>query len=197
MQHGQHATCGKKFSLGQPAFGRTWPAPSDPSELARLRPRGGTHRRSSLVCPGVFGALPAAKQHAPSPPSHRAAHRPRPRAGTGPPKMHLRRVRCSSLLLPPNGRCNCPASFAGSAASPARPPASPGSLAVLVTAAGLASSPRPSQGGSPARPCSALPRTARRMARCTEGRCEAQVAQLVGAMAEFGRGLSTDGARPT
>ena len=73
IQHGQHATCGKRFSLGQPAFGRTWPAPSDPSELARLRARGGTHRRSRLVCPGAFGAPPAAKQHAPAPPSHRAA----------------------------------------------------------------------------------------------------------------------------
>jgi hypothetical protein len=42
------------------------------------------------------------------------------------------------------------------------------SATAAVTAAGLASSPRTSQGGSPARPCSALPRTARRMARRRE-----------------------------
>ena len=167
----------------------------------------------------------------------------RPRKPTGPPKMNLTRARRSSLLLPPNGRRTCPASFAGPAASraslasfasPARPPASPASLAMLrrlrqrqatsatavVTAAGLASSPRTSQGGSPARPCSALPRTSQSSGSptrarltcapvaqrgkaaqqdfcCAEGRCEAQVPQLAGAMAEFGHGLSAADARPT
>ena len=171
----------------------------------------------------------------------------RPRKPTGPPKMNLTRARRSSLLLPPSGRRTCPASFAGPAASraslasfasPARPHASPGSLAMLrrlrhrqatsataaVTAAGLASSPRTSQGGSPARPCSALPRTSQSSGSpsrarstcapvaqqgqdssstpqqdfcCAEGRCEAQVPQLAGAMAEFGHGSSAADARPT
>ena len=174
----------------------------------------------------------------------------RPRKPTGPPKMNLTRARRSSLLLPPNGRRTCPASFAGPAASrasraslasfanPARTHASPGSLAMLhrlrhrqatsataaVTAAGLASSPRTSQGGSPARPCSALPRTSQSSGSptrarstcapvaqqgqdssstaqqdfcCVEARCEAQVAPPAGAMAEFGHGLSAADARPT